>query len=221
MREELRVEADKAALEQITNELGGFAYKAPTVLKDAANAAGKYAVKETIKAADRRYDYNHARINLANEVKRKSATYANPRTVISVESQHMNKMIHFNVTPGRVANASGRPKVYKGRVLKSSSMKPLYDHDRGNVKMFMVRFSRGGIQVVSRVPGERYSSSSGGKLKERVDAKLDPTRIEVEYAPSDTHMFSRAFDDVRENVGEKLQIETKKQINKFLKGVGV
>lgn len=153
MKEELRVEADKAELERITNELGGFAYKAPTILKDAANAAGKYAVKEALEAADRRYDYNHARINLANEVKRKSATYANPRTIISVSSQHMNKMIHFNVTPGRVANVSGRPKVYRGRVLKNSSMKPLYEHDRGNVKMFMVRFREGGIQVVSRIPG--------------------------------------------------------------------
>ncbi len=218
MKEELHIETDKAALERITNELGGFAYKAPTALKNAANAAGRYAVKEALKAADRRYDYNHARINLANEVKRKTATYANPRTIISVSS-HMNKMIHFNVTPGRVANASGRPKVYRGRVLKSSSMKPLYDHDRGNAKMFMVRFRQGGIQVVSRVPGERYSSAKGGKLKERLSKKLDPTKIEVEYAPSDTHMFSRAFDDVEENVSEKLRNETKKQINKVLKGV--
>ncbi len=220
MKEELRVEADKAELERITNELGGFAYKAPTILKDAANAAGKYAVKEALEAADRRYDYNHARINLANEVKRKSATYANPRTIISVSSQHMNKMIHFNVTPGRVANVSGRPKVYRGRVLKNSSMKPLYEHDRGNVKMFMVRFREGGIQVVSRIPGKRYSSAKGGKLKERLSEKLDPTKIEVAYAPSDTHLFSRAFDDVEEKVKEKLRNETKKQINKFLKGVG-
>lgn len=215
--DELRVEPDTEALHRITKAIGGFAYKAPAIMKDAANATGRYAMKLALKEAEKRYDYNHAKINLAGEVRRKSATYANPRTVISVKS-HMNKMIHFNVTPGRVANVSGRPAAYKGRVLKNSSMKDLYDRERGGVKMFMVRFKEGGIQMVSRVPGKTYSSGHGGKLKERLAKKLDTTKIEVEYAPSETHMFSKAYDGIDEKVAAKLQQNTKKYINKFLKG---
>lgn len=218
---ELRVEADREALERITEIIGGFAYKAPSILKDAANATGRYAMKLSLKEAEKRYDYNHAKINLASKVRRKSATYANPRTIITAETDHMNKMIHFNVTPGRVANVSGRPASYKGRVLKSSSMKTLYDHDRGGVKMFMVRFKEGGIQVVSRVPGKSYSSGHGGKLKERLAKKLDSTKIEVEHAPSETHMFSKAWDGVDEKVAAKLQQNTKRYINKFLKGAEI
>lgn len=217
--EEFKIEPDKAALDRITKEIGGLAYKAPTILKEAANDTGKYALKLTLMEAEKRYDYNHAKINLASEVRRKSATYANPRTVISVKS-HMNKMIHFNVTPGRVANVSGRPDSYKGRVLRSSSMKTLYDHERGGVKMFMVRFKKGGIQVVSRVPGKKYSSESGGKLKERMEKKLDTTKIDVVHAPSETHMFSKTWSGVDAKVAEKLQQNTKRYINKFLKGAG-
>ena len=102
--------------------------------------------------------------------------------------------------------------------MKNSSMKDLYDRERGGVKMFMVRFKEGGIQMVSRVPGKTYSSGHGGKLKERLAKKLDTTKIEVEYAPSETHMFSKAYDGIDEKVAAKLQQNTKKYINKFLKG---
>lgn len=86
--------------------------------------------------------------------------------------------------------------------------------------MFMVRFKEGGLQVVSRIPGKKYSSKSGGKLKERMEKKLDPTKIDVVHAPSETHMFSKTWSGVDAKVAEKLQQNTKKYINKFLKGAG-
>ena len=56
MDNRLFIEAEKDALERITKALDGLSYKAPTILKEAANATGKYAVKKSLEEAEKRYD---------------------------------------------------------------------------------------------------------------------------------------------------------------------
>lgn len=209
---EVKINPDKAALDRITTALDGISYKAPTILKDASNETGKYAVKKIVNTATRRYVFDNT-IHLKNAIKRKRATYANPRTVISIKSR-MNKMIHFMVTPGRPANMSGRPSMYKGKVLRSSAAKPLIEN---GVKAFIIRFPNGGAQVVKRIPGKTYS---GKNIEKRREKKLDTTKIDVMYSPSETHMMSKGFDLSEEDINIQLQKNIKKHINKFMERLG-
>ena len=42
---EIQCTVDTAQLQRITEEIGNIAYKAPTILKNASNATGKFAMK--------------------------------------------------------------------------------------------------------------------------------------------------------------------------------
>ena len=203
---------EEAALNRITKALDGISYKAPTVLKDAANETGKYAEKKIVDTATKRYVFDNT-IHLKNAIKRKRATYANPRTILSIKSS-MNKMIHFMVTPGKPANLPGRPSVYKGKVLRQSAIKPLYEN---GVKAFIIKFTNGGAQVVRRMPGKTYS---GKNLAKRRAKKLDTTKIDVMYSPSETHMMAKGYVLSETDINNQLQKNIKKHINKLMERLG-
>ena len=118
------LEADKEALQNITKAIDGFSGKAPTILKEAANETGKQAMRRYQEEIKRRYDYDENVINLEARMKRKSATYSNPASIITAISP-IYELKHFRVSPLRVSTGSDRPNAYQGHVLQSSAMKEL------------------------------------------------------------------------------------------------
>ncbi len=189
--------------EEIIKELDGAWYKKDTILKDASNAAGKYAMKKLKTGIEKRYDYDKEKIKPEEQLTRKSATYANPRTIINV-SGYRNEMVRFTVTPDTLAYGKNRPDAYAARVLaKSSLMEVLENRERGYSKAFMVRFKSGHKSLVQR------------KLDEDKSRK-----VKTVNALSVTHMAKGAFRVEESDITEKLQFYVQKNIDKYMKKRG-
>lgn len=193
----IRVEVDQA-LQRITKQLDGVWYKAPSVLKDAANATGKYAMKRLIKTSEKRYDYREDETRLADHLRRKSASYANPFSVIKVKG-NMNALTKFHVSPMTLAHGSSRPGVYAAHVLKGHSDKSL-EGNKDKSKAFVVKFQSGHIAVVQR--------------------ELGTKKIVENRTISPVHMASKVYDLEEDTIGKKLQYYTQMYIDKFMKARG-
>lgn len=197
-------------LKKLTKQLDGVAYKAPTVLKDAANATGKYAMRQMKKTSEKRYDYQKEEARLSLHLKRKSATYANPFSVITAEGA-MNPIVSFHVTPMRLAHGSARPGAYAAHVLNGKSDEAIQE-GKGKSKAFLVKFRSGHVALMRRVYGKTYENPAERKKK-----KLDTTKIEEVKTVSPVHMGSKVYDLEEEAIGDKLVHYTKMYIDKFMK----
>ncbi len=185
---------------EIIKELDGAWYKKDTILKNAANAAGKYAMKKLKTGIEKRYDYDKEKINPEKHLTRKSATYANPRTIIDV-SDYRNELVYFSVTPDTLAHGKNRPSAYAARVLAKNNMKKiLEDREQGYSKAFMIRFQNGHKSLVRR------------KLDEPKSRKVKTTN-----ALSVTHMTRQVFRMEETDITEKLQFYVQKNIDKYMK----
>lgn len=204
----IEVSADEKALRHITKEIGDLAYKAPTILKEASNDTGKEAMKRMKSQIKKRYAFQHSAISLDEHLKRKSASYANPRTIIEV-SGSMNSLADFIVTPRRLSRGNNRVGPYAAHVLSSQSPIGM------NRRTFMIRFDSGHIALVERIEGKKYSNQK--KISERTAKKLDLTRIEEKRTVSIPHMASGAYDEIEDDISVKLQENIQKYIERFNK----
>lgn len=202
------LEADKEALSNITKAIDGFSGKAPTILKEAANETGKQAMRRYQEEIKRRYDYDENVIELKKRMRRKSATYSNPASVITASSPIFN-MADFNVTPHRVAYGGSRPKAYRGRVLRTSSVKTL----QFGKKAFMVRFDNGHEGLVERVPGKEYTDPE--KKAERERKKMDITKIKAINSTSMRPMLGKAYSISKDDMALLLKQNMRKYIDRF------
>ena len=193
----IKFEPEKDALERITSAIGGVAYKAPTILKDASNATGKYAMNRIFREIEKRYDYDDQAIRIKKAIKRKSATYANPRTIIQASST-MNKLLNFHVSPRTVAITGARPDVYKAHVLKGNGDKPVI---KGGFKGFVVRFQNGHEELVARNSKNRYP-------------------VKTLFAPSETHMARHGFKNSEEKLRKNWKRICKSLLANLLKVEG-
>lgn len=206
----IRVEVDEA-LEKITKQLDGVWYKAPTVLKDAANATGRYAMKQMVKSSEKRYDYKDDATRLATHLRRKSASYANPFSVMTVKGS-MSALTKFHVSPMTLAHGRSRPGSYAAHVMKGQADKALGGNDKMS-KAFVVRFKKSGhVALVQREYGETYKNP-----EERKSKHLDPTKIVEKSTSSPVHMASKIYDLEQDAIGAKLQHYTQMYIDKFMK----
>lgn len=198
----IEVKVDDAALQKISKEIGDLPHRAPTILKNAVNETGKKAMKRIRKEIDRRYDYDDSKIQLMGRLKRKSASYANPQTVITGKSP-MNPIGDFNVKPFQVLYGKSRPNIIRGHVLQSSAMKELRD---GNRKAFVVRFRSGHEGVVERNPNKHMLDNP---KKEGLRALL---------SPSVAHMLGKGYEAEEDDIALDLQKNIRKYIDRFMKG---
>lgn len=203
----IEIKADEMALQKISQEIGNLPYKAPTILKDVANATGKKALEQLRTEIRRQYVFKDSAINLQESLRRKSASYANPRTIIDA-SGSMTSLSDYYVTPRRLSRGANRVGPYASHVLRSSAPDTL------NERTFMVKFKSGHIAVVERIPGKRYSDANAQK---RIAAHLNTSKIEEKRSPSVAHMANRSFREIEEDVSIQLQNNMKKYIDRFMK----
>lgn len=208
---EVQCTVDTAQLQRITEEIGNIAYKAPTILKNAANATGKFAMKRINEGIEKEYDITSSAVNLRESIKRKSATYANPYTTIKSHSP-MTRMTDFYVSPRIPAIKGKRPNVYCGHVIGTYGNKKIV---RNGIKAFIVRFHSGHEALVYRVPGETYENKS--KLRERQEKHMDTTRIDEVHSPAIPFMMLKMFRKHEKDIENELSKNVKKQIDSFLK----
>lgn len=193
------VSLDQEALDRITRAIGNVAYKSPTILKDASNATGRYAMKQIFRNINKRYDYDDSGNRLKKTIKRKSATYANPSTIITATS-HAGRAINFHVTPRVVSIPGRRPEAYKGHILKNSGDKV---YEKNGIKAFIMRIQN------------RRAGNTHEELVVRKD-KSGRSKVQTMFAPSETQIAQKGFELSEEKIQKKLQENLRKYIQKFL-----
>ena len=154
-------------------------------------------MNQIFREVEKRYDYDDQAIRIKKAIKRKSATYANPRTIIQAIST-MNKLLNFHVSPRMVAITGARPDVYKAHVLKGNGDKLVI---KDGFKGFIVRFQNGHEELVARSSKERYP-------------------VKTLFAPSETHMARHGFENSEEKIEKKLEENLQKFTRKFIESRG-
>lgn len=202
---DFHLEVDPAQLEEITKRLDGLVHKSPTVLKNASNETTRKSIKMTSEEIDKRYMYEgHGgeSDNLQKHLKRKVATYANPRNIVDV-SDFKKEIIDFDVSHKRPLSRSNPASWVQGHLHMASARKHLRHPDSGN-KGFVVQFKTGHVSVVGRVPGKDK------------DGKFSKRKIKTIMGLSYAHMASQGFKQIEDEVGAMLQANVDKQIRKVM-----
>ena len=141
-----------AGLDDVAEALGDLKRKTPAATKVAINATAREARKLMIAKAKARYAVNEAgRRHLKDLVQRKKATNKSLSAEIHIAKMR-NDLGYFRTSPPYPTHYTGDrwvegPDVWKGKVLKSGSMKPL--PGSGNLgKAFLAEFKSGHVGMV-------------------------------------------------------------------------
>lgn len=140
---------DNGMVQTIANQLGEYADKAPTVLKQALNATAKDARSMLAEQAKDIYIVQKSKFNKAMKIKSASARKLE---ALIVTAGAPLELIDFKANPKKPSTGSARPDVMTGKVLVQNSMKRL---EMGNLKAFVAKFKSGHVSIVQRKGPER------------------------------------------------------------------
>lgn len=217
---DVRIDFEKDAIARISNEIGGIPYKARRIFQLAVSDTTKAVEKLEKKAIKEEYYIGRSagshNINLPREIRKKAGTYANPVGEILVASA-MKRMSSYFVSPKRLAIGAGRPKVYKGKAIRSNkavSFARTGPNGRSD-KAFMVQFPSGHKELVHKVWGETYKQEPYKSYRKRRGYEL--TKIEPVYSAATPFLASKMWKkNVEKEAGDLLQKNIRKYIDQFL-----
>ena len=135
---------DKGMIQNISKKLGEYHDKAPVVLKQALNATAKDARSMLAEQAKKIYAIQKSRFNKAMTIQ--NASVRKMEAQITATGAPL-ELSDFRVTSKKPATGTQRPKIIKGKVLVSNSMKPL---EVGGIKAFVAQFASGHVSIVQR-----------------------------------------------------------------------
>ncbi len=192
----IEIEIDmKAQLLKIEQSLGSLKSKAPGVLSKAINETAKDARTSLAKKAQGSYEVKSSKFSKVMTLKNASAGRLTAQ--LRAKGSPM-ELKDFKVSPATVPAFDARPDVTKGKVLKSSSMKPL---QMGNLKAFVAKFKSGHVSVVQRKGPQRLP----------VKKLLSPAIPQM--LGSEKQVFGVIRPDIEKNLQKNIGI----QIEKLLK----
>lgn len=154
-------------LEDVYRALGDLGSKTPAAAKVAINAAARETRKLMIARAKARYAVNAAGQRHLKDLKQKRKATNNRLGAMLYISSLRNDLGYFKTTPRHPTHFTGNawrhgPSVWKGKVLKSESMKPL--PGQGNrSKAFLAEFKSGHVGMVQRVVGSKSRNTTTQK----------------------------------------------------------
>jgi hypothetical protein len=172
---------DNGMVQTIANQLGEYADKAPTVLKQALNATAKDARSMLAEQAKDIYVVQKSKFNKAMTIKNASARKLE---ALIVTAGAPLELIDFKANPKKPSTGVDRPDVVMGKVLVKSSLKRL---EMGNLKAFVAKFKSGHVSIVQRrgperLPVKKLLSPSIPKMvgnEEQVYGKVEPKIAEL------------------------------------------
>jgi hypothetical protein len=172
---------DNGMVQAIANQLGEYADKAPTVLKQALNATAKDARSMLAEQAKDIYIVQKSKFNKAMTIKNASARKLE---ALIVTAGAPLELIDFKANPKQPSTGVDRPDVVMGKVLVKSSLKRL---EMGNLKAFVAKFKSGHVSIVQRrgperLPVKKLLSPSIPKMvgnEEQVYGKVEPKIAEL------------------------------------------
>ena len=185
---------DNGLIKTVSDQLGEYHSKAPTVLKQAINATAKDARTMLVKKAQEVYAIQTSRFNKAMKIE--SATNRSQRAIIRTQGKPLN-IINFKVSSKAPSVGPGRPDIIKGKVLKASGMKPL---EVGGRKAFVAQLKNDNILITQRRSSTR-------------------TPLKTFYAVSIPKMVGNektVYGEVKPQIAELLDANIRKYIDKTI-----
>ena len=162
-------------LREIEQYLGMARDKSKTILRSAINDTAKDTMKLLLDETVKRYVMKRSKLKKTMGLSK--ATAGHLSAVIAVTSP-TNELYDFKVSPKKYVHPldfANKPKVYKGKVLKSAALSKLVlrpGASRDKYKAFVVKYQSGHITIGQRVPGKRMKSKPH---KEFVKTLLSPS----------------------------------------------
>lgn len=196
-------EVNEAELKTLENRLQNMPDDARNTLKIAINKTAKQARSRIATQAKLTYAAKTGRFN--KNMKIQNAKKSNLVATISTNGKAM-ELMDFRASPAKVPNPSNRPKVTKGKVLRTNSLKNL---EKNGIKAFVARFKSGHVAVVERVPGKTMKSDP---KKEALRKLLSPS------IPQMVGNEEKVLDIVQPYIHDDLQIYMSNHILKILGG---
>lgn len=208
-------------LDTVANALGDLKKKTPAAAKVAINATAREARKLMVAKAKARYAVNVAgQWHLKDLVQRKKATNTSLSAELHIEKMR-NDLGYFRTNPAYPTHYTGRnwimgPDVWKGKVLKESSMKPL-PGDGIRSKAFLAEFKSGHVGMVQRVKGSKSSHTVTEKGHSRWrNSAGNVEKLQTVGSPSAAAMHRVIWHEVEPDVETLLQERLELQVQKVL-----
>lgn len=213
-----------AGVEDIEKQLGDLKHKTPAAMKFAINATARKTRKLMLDRAKARYAVTaKGREHIDELAQRKKARNTNLMAELYIASREID-MAYFDHSPTQVfsgRNVANAPEVVRGRVLKSSPMKPLFGGSNSNAKAFLAEFISGHVGMVARQVG----SSSPNAVTERghprwrtADGRVE--KLQTVYAPSGPAMHNTIWPEVEPTAAEVLQEQLQRRVDMILAKAG-
>lgn len=220
------------AMKKLEKRLGPFSQKAPSVMAYALNQAAMQARREDAKAAKARYTAENSKeFNLKNVMNiTKRARAGNLSLEMSTGKRNMYGFYKHSVSPRTLSHDGGRKSgpTYKGKVLKSSTRKPLFastiedngkpadtvnSGDGSASRGFIVEFSSGHKAVVYRIRNQKMRERPGRLTKHNM-------ALWESHAPGMAQMAGRAFEEktVQDAIKDTMDKALTQKVAQVLKG---
>lgn len=210
-----------AGIKDVERRLGKLKSKAPAAMKVAINATAREARKLMVAKAKARYAVNEKGRKHLDELKqKKKANNSSLLAELRIASMRSD-LAYFKYSPTQVFTGQDvftkAPSVVRGKVLKTSPMKPL--PGQGNLsKGFLAEFASGHTGMVQRVKGSdggnAISQKSGIQRWRTADGRIE--KMQTLSAPSGMSMHNTIWPDVEPDAVQYLQDRLDQQIEKIL-----
>ena len=195
---------------EIEQMLGDLKGKAPGTLRNEVNAAARKSRTRLHQQAKKVYvskEYHYK-----NELQIRKATISTLTARLRTSGERTALSKH-KVSPVRLAHGKDRPKQYKAKVLKQSSLEAIRD---GDLRSFLVRFKSGHLALVQRNPKEKYEYPE--KRIQKYGFGADLSRIVEKRSLSIAEMLGseKVYGVVEPEMGDLLQKEMERFVQKTI-----
>lgn len=203
-------------LDEIDSALGDLKAKSPAAVKVAINATAREARKRMIKQVKKRYAINSKGIKYVKVLKQnRKATNSSLAASLYIKTPRSD-LAYFKVNPNKAMmglEAFRAPEYFKGKVLRTSSMKNLRETG-GFSKGFLVKFNSEHVGMVHRVLGSDVSSHAKPTRWRTKDGRVE--KLQTLGSPSATAMHHVVFPIIEPDVEQYLQDRLEAQVQKVL-----
>ena len=198
-------------LAEVERMLGDMKKKAPGTLRNAVNATARKMRTQLHQQAKKVYVTKEYNYKNEMEIRKASTSILTARIRTSGERTALSK---HKVSPERLAHGKGRPKQYKAKVLRQSTLTVMQD---GDLKSFLVRFKSGHLALVQRNPKEEYDNPDERIKQYGLGADL--SRIVEKRTLSIAEMLgsSKVYGVVEPEMGDLLQTEIERFVGNAIK----
>ena len=205
---DIEVRVDENDLKRLERTFRRFGEDAAKGLTKVVNKTAK----EAKKLLARQSNYEYATTNLGirgfnNAMKVKTATGKNPVAEI-VSKDGSRELYKFKVSPKTATRKNGRrPRIFKAKVLKSSSFKKMQTAD---IKAFVTTFKSGHTTLAERNPGKKMRNRRGKGITKHNMALKALYAVPIPNMLAGEHGYLKASSTIDDVLQKNIDMEIEK-----------